>query len=43
VKVLFQFKPSEPGVVWIRSPESDAPQEVLADQITLSRIEEATP
>ena len=43
VQVLFQFKPSEPGVVWIRSPESDAPQEVLADQITLSRIEEATP
>lgn len=43
VQVLVQFKPSEPGVVWIRSPESDAPQEVLADQITLSRIEEATP
>lgn len=43
VQVLFQFKPSEPGVVWIRSPKSDAPQEVLADQITLSRIEEATP
>ncbi len=43
VQVLFLFKPSEPGVVWIRSPESDAPQEVLADQITLSRIEEATP
>ena len=43
VQVLFQFKPSEPGVVWIRSFESDAPQEVLADQITLSRIEEATP
>ena len=43
VQVLFQFKPSEPGAVWIRSPESDAPQEVLADQITLSRIEEATP
>jgi ParB family chromosome partitioning protein len=43
VQILFQLKPSEPGVVWIRSPESDAPQEVLADQITLSRIEEATP
>ena len=42
VQVLFQFKPSEPGVVWIRSPESDAPEEVHADQITLSRIEEAT-
>ena len=43
VQVLFQFKPSEPGVVWIRSPEADAQREVLADQITLSRIEEATP
>lgn len=43
VQVLFQLKPSEPGVVWIRSPEADAQREVLADQITLSRIEEATP
>ena len=43
VQVLFQLKPSEPGIVWIRSPESDTKQEVLADQITLSRIEEATP
>ena len=42
VQVLFQLKPSEPGVVWIRSPEADAQREVLADQITLSRIEEAT-
>ena len=43
VQVLFQLKPSEPGVVWIRSPEADAQREVLADQITLIRIEEATP
>ena len=43
VQVLFQLKPSEPGVVWVRSPEADAQREVLADQITLSRIEEATP
>ena len=43
VQVLFQLKPSEPGVVWIRSPEADTQQEVLADLITLSRIEEATP
>ena len=43
VQVLFQLKPSEPGVVWIRSPEAEAQREVLADQITLSRIEEATP
>ena len=42
VQVLFQLKPSEPGVVWIRSPEAEAQREVLADQITLSRIEEAT-
>jgi len=43
VQILFQLKPSDPGVVWIRSPEADTQQEVLADQITLSRIEEATP
>ncbi|BCA64938.1 ParB/RepB/Spo0J family partition protein [Fluviibacter phosphoraccumulans] len=43
VQVLFQLKPSEPGVVWVRSPEADAQREVLADQITLIRIEEATP
>jgi len=43
VQVLFQLKPSEPGVVWIRSPEAEAQREVLADQITLSRIEEAIP
>ena len=43
VQVLFQLKPSKPGVVWIRSPEAEAQREVLADQITLSRIEEATP
>ncbi len=43
VQILFQLKPSEPGVVWIRSPEAEAQREVLADQITLSRIEEATP
>ena len=43
VEVLFQLKPSEPGVVWIRFPETDAQEEVIANQITLSRIEEATP
>ena len=43
VQVLFQLKPSEPGAVWIRSPEAEGPLEVPADQITLSRIEEATP
>lgn len=43
VQILFQLKPSESGVVWIRSPEAEAQREVLADQITLSRIEEATP
>lgn len=43
VHVLFQLKPSAPGIVWIRSMDADRQQEVLADQITLSRIEEATP
>lgn len=43
VHVLFQLKPSAPGIVWIRSMDADSQQEVLADQITLSRIEEATP
>ena len=43
VEVLFQLKPSEPGVVWIRFPETDAQEEVIANQITLSRIEEANP
>jgi len=42
VRVLFQLKPSGPGFVWIRTTQADGPQEVLADQITLSRIEEAT-
>jgi ParB family transcriptional regulator, chromosome partitioning protein len=43
VHVLFQLKPSAPGIVWIRSMDADSQQEVLADQITLSRIEEAIP
>lgn len=43
VQVLIQLKPSEAGVVWIRSPGSSGRQEVLADQITLSRIEEKCP
>lgn len=43
VVVLFQLKPSEPGVVWIRFPETATQEEVLANQITLSRIEEANP
>lgn len=42
VQVLFQLKPSDPGLVWIRGRQPGQ-QEVLADQITLSRIEEATP
>ena len=43
VQILFQLKPSEPGVVWIRSTQAGTQQEVLADQITLSCIEEETP
>lgn len=43
VRVLFQLKPSGPGFVWIRTTQADGPQEVLADQITLSRIEEHHP
>lgn len=43
VQVLIQLKPSEPGYVWIRLPEQTGQQEVLADQITLSRIEENRP
>jgi len=43
VQILFQLKPSEPGVVWIRSTEAGTQQEVLAGQITLSCIEEETP
>lgn len=43
VQVLIQLKPSEAGFVWIRIPGSPGQQEVLADQITLSRIEEKCP
>lgn len=43
VRVLFQFKPSAPGLVWIRTTLAQGQQEVLADQITLSRIEEHHP
>ena len=43
VRVLFQFKPSAPGLVWIRTTHAQGQQEVLADQITLSCIEEETP
>ena len=43
VQVLIQFKPSEPGYAWIHHPGTAGQQEVLADQITLSRIEEKHP
>ena len=43
VRVLFQLKPSGPGFVWIRTTQADGLQEVLADQFTLSRIEEHHP
>ena len=43
VQVLIQLKPRAPGVVWIRGQGTSGQQEVPADQITLSRIEEATP
>lgn len=43
VQVLIQLKPREAGFVWIRIPGSPGQQEVLADQITLSRIEEKCP
>ena len=43
VQVLVQLKPGEPGYVWIRPPGTVGQQEVLADQITLSRIEEMHP
>ena len=43
VQVLVQLKPSEPGYVWVRRQGTSGQQEVPADQITLSRIEEATP
>lgn len=43
VQVLIQLKPSEPGYAWIRATGSSGQQEVLADQITLSRIEESYP
>lgn len=43
VQVLVQLKPGDPGYVWIRHPGTEDQQEVLADQITLSRIEEMHP
>ena len=43
VQILIQLKPSEPGYAWIRATGSSDQQEVLADQITLSRIEENHP
>ena len=43
VQVLVRLKPSEPGYVWIRGQGTSGQQEVPAEQITLSRIEEATP
>jgi ParB family transcriptional regulator, chromosome partitioning protein len=43
VQVLIQLKPSEPGYAWICATGSSGQQEVLADQITLSRIEESYP
>lgn len=43
VQVLIQLKPSQPGYVWICLPRQTGQQEVLADQITLSRIEEHHP
>ena len=43
VQVLIQLKPSEPGFVWICLPGQTGQQEVQADQITLSRIEENHP
>lgn len=43
VQVLIKLKPSEPGLIWIRPPGSPGQQEVLANQITLSRIEESHP
>lgn len=43
VQVLIQLKPSEPGYAWIQTPGTAGQQEVLADQITLSRIEEKHP
>ena len=43
VQVLVHLRPSEPGFVWIHVPGTSGQQEVLADQITLSRIEEKHP
>ena len=40
VQVLIELKPSEFFSVWVRRPNSSGPEEVLAEQITLSRIEE---
>ncbi|MGV1016861.1 MAG: ParB/RepB/Spo0J family partition protein [Fluviibacter phosphoraccumulans] len=43
VQILIQLKPSEPGYAWIRTTGSSGQEEVLANQITLSRIEENHP
>lgn len=40
VQVLISLKPSEPGYAWILGNQSIGQLEVLADQITLNRIEE---
>lgn len=43
VQVLIQLKPSQSGYAWIHHSGIEGHQEVLADQITLSRIEEKHP
>ncbi len=43
VQVLVHLRPSEPGFVWIHVPGTSGQQEVQADQITLSHIEENHP
>ncbi|MGV0953858.1 MAG: ParB/RepB/Spo0J family partition protein [Fluviibacter sp.] len=43
VQVLVHLRPTEPGFVWIHVSGTPGKQEVLADQITLSRIEEKHP
>ncbi|MGV0999551.1 MAG: ParB/RepB/Spo0J family partition protein [Fluviibacter sp.] len=43
VQVLVHLRPTEPGFVWIHVSGTSGKQEVLADQITLSRIEEKHP
>jgi ParB family chromosome partitioning protein len=43
VQVLVSLKPKESGYAWIINQETTEQMEVLADQITLSRIEENRP